>query len=199
MIYGCVVPQKKEIPMVMVPATQVSHATLAAESVEDRPSLLATLRSAWSPFTSAYITCESPNLAWGQSDVTALAVQERLGGEILRTTFETPCGKKGAHFFNLLPEGERVDVALAGYPQGTVFVPPLDAPIEALRAATSDYLQAQKAEGSLREHLLALTDNEASAESNKLRGVLSDDPPSERYAILQHNIMRAAQGRIGRG
>lgn len=183
-----------------VPVVAITEATYTGMAVNSEKQALAKLlERAWSPFTSAYITCESPNLAWGQSDVTALAVQEALGGEIVRVTFETPCGKKGAHFLNVLPSGERMDVALSGYPQGTVFVPPLDAPDAVLREATLDYLHAQKVEGTLRDHMLKLTDNEASAESQKLRGLLSDQPLSERYEILQHNIERAKAGRIGRG
>lgn len=183
----------------LAPAVTVSEAAHNGTAVKyDKHTLADLLKRAWGPFTSAYNTCASPNLAWGQSDVTALVVQEALGGEIFRVTFETSCGKKGAHFLNLLPDGERMDVALSGYPQGTVFVPPLDAPDAALRASTMDYLKQHQAGNSLSDHLLTLLDNEVNADSKKLRGILSEQPPSERRVILQHNIECAKAGRIAR-
>ncbi len=185
----------------LTPVALVQAPVHYENGITNAPQKLAeVLARAWSPFTSAYITCESPNLAWGQSDVTALAVQEALGGEIVRTTFTLPDGKQGAHFFNLLPDGSRMDVTLPQYKGQASFSPPLDASDDVLRSATVRYLR-QHGTGalSLKDHLLALPDNEANADTRGLSGILSDDPPSERYAILQHNIGRAQSGRIGRG
>ncbi len=45
------------------------------------------------------------NPAWGQCAVTALVVQDDLGGQLLRAS--TP---SGSHYWNLLPDGTEVDL-----------------------------------------------------------------------------------------
>lgn len=64
--------------------------------------LLPPLRAAWSPETSGLWDPENP--ARGQCDVTALAVHELFGGDILKT--EVP---EGWHFYNRV-DGVRYDL-----------------------------------------------------------------------------------------
>lgn len=63
------------------------------------------LHAAWAVATSSDPTGWSPsNPAWGQCAVTALVVQDELGGQLLRA--RTP---SGSHYWNLLPDGTEVD------------------------------------------------------------------------------------------
>jgi hypothetical protein len=66
-----------------------------------REALAAALLASWSAETSTLWSPENP--ARGQCDVTALLVQEILGGEILKTPLP-----QGWHFYNRVA-GERLD------------------------------------------------------------------------------------------
>lgn len=79
-----------------------------AESLE---SLAAALRSAWS--------AETANGVWssrvpsrGQCAVTALVIQDFLGGELLRTEVDDV-----SHYWNRLPDGSEVDLTRAQFEQ----------------------------------------------------------------------------------
>lgn len=65
-------------------------------------ALLAALRRAWSAETGSGWRPDNP--ARGQCDVTALVVQDRLGGEILKTLLP-----EGWHFYNRVG-GRRLDL-----------------------------------------------------------------------------------------
>lgn len=68
--------------------------------------LEAALRESWTGSTSADSTRWSPNNpAWGQCAVTALLVQDHLGGELLRGVVDGV-----SHYFNRLPDGSLVDL-----------------------------------------------------------------------------------------
>jgi|GEM_PF-3718667 len=89
----------------------------------------------------------------GQSEVTALLVQEELGGDILCTD-TTANGKHSLHYFNLLPDNTLVDIAGAQYPKGTTFDPPVaPASLEQLKNKTTELLESGGAD-TLRDHLL---------------------------------------------
>lgn len=64
------------------------------------------LRAAWQADTSAdpdRWDCENPS--WGQCAVSALAIQDRFGGHLLRGMTA-----EGSHYWNLLPGGIEVDL-----------------------------------------------------------------------------------------
>jgi hypothetical protein len=63
------------------------------------------LETAWSKETSVDPSNWSAhNPAWGQCAVTALVVQDELGGELLRAVVQGE-----SHYWNRLPTGEEVD------------------------------------------------------------------------------------------
>lgn len=76
------------------------------------------LAAAWSPETSSDPSGWSPaNPAWGQCAVTALVVQDYLGGELRRGLVGTV-----SHYWNVLPSGQEVDLTIDqfGRPKPTV-------------------------------------------------------------------------------
>ena len=76
---------------------------------------------AWSSTTSYDSTNWSPaNPDWGQCAVTALVIQDFLGGEILHTVAELPDGQQIHHYYNQLPEpiGD-VDITSEQFPTDT--------------------------------------------------------------------------------
>jgi hypothetical protein len=73
------------------------------------------LAEAWSRGTSADPdNWSEENPAWGQCAVTALIVQDYLGGSLRR-------GEVGpiSHYWNVLPSGEEIDLTLRQFPEGT--------------------------------------------------------------------------------
>jgi hypothetical protein len=79
--------------------------TLATQRIEIG-DLAGALAMAWSREASADPACwTEANPAWGQCAVSALVVQDYLGGSILR-------GEVGvtSHYWNLLPSGEEIDL-----------------------------------------------------------------------------------------
>lgn len=69
--------------------------------------LLAALRRAWSPASSRHWRPDNPAL--GQCDVTALVVQDWLGGEILKAPLPA-----GWHFYNRV-DGRHIDLTAAQF------------------------------------------------------------------------------------
>ena len=71
------------------------------------------IRSAWSAETSADPTrWTATNPAWGQCAVTALVVQDELGGQLERTVISGI-----SHYFNRLPNGQVVDLTFDQFDQ----------------------------------------------------------------------------------
>lgn len=69
-------------------------------------SLRQALRAAWASDTTADPDrWNSSNPAWGQCAVTALVVQDILGGQLLRCQ-----GPSGSHYWNRLPDGTELDL-----------------------------------------------------------------------------------------
>ncbi|MEK6939738.1 MAG: hypothetical protein AABX31_03335 [Nanoarchaeota archaeon] len=62
------------------------------------------------------------NPAWGQCAVTALIVNDYLGGEIVWAEAKLPDGKNISHYFNLI-EGKEIDYTRPQFPEGTVIPP----------------------------------------------------------------------------
>lgn len=81
------------------------------------------LRQAWCR-ESAAISCQlywtTGNPALGQCAVTALIVQDVLGGEIVCSSIDDDSPD---HYFNRLPDGRELDLTLEMFPAGTRFPP----------------------------------------------------------------------------
>lgn len=72
----------------------------------DIEELFSRLRVAWQANTSNAPDKWSPsNPAFGQCAVTALVVQDLVGGELVRGSFAD-----GTHYWNRLPDGREVDL-----------------------------------------------------------------------------------------
>jgi hypothetical protein len=81
------------------------------------------LQKSWHPQTSydpAHWSEDNP--AWGQCAVTALIVQDHLGGDLVYTEAHLPDGQKIPHYLNALPRSRRrqVDLTCDQFPVGTV-------------------------------------------------------------------------------
>lgn len=75
------------------------------------------LREAWASDTTSDPRGWTPtNPAWGQCAVTALIVQDLLGGELLRAPLED-----GSHYWNRLPDGTELDLTREQF--GRAYVP----------------------------------------------------------------------------
>jgi 8-oxo-dGTP pyrophosphatase MutT (NUDIX family) len=94
----------------------------------------------WSAATSADPDGWTPaNPAWGQCAVTALLVQDLLGGRLLRTVAQLPDGRRISHYLNRV-RGQRVDLTASQFPAGTGF--PTPQPRRQGYPTTRDYLLA---------------------------------------------------------
>lgn len=94
--------------------------------------------------------------AWGQCAVSALYVQDKLGGDIVRITYQTPSGAKGSHYLNVLTDGTKLDLTDQQFPAHTEFDPPYHRSGVALKIASEEYLAKEKNfEGSMRDYLLS--------------------------------------------
>ena len=61
---------------------------------------------AWTGQTSAYKDWAPKEPSYGQCAVTAVVIQDFMGGEILRC----PCNSGSTHYWNRLPDGREVDL-----------------------------------------------------------------------------------------
>ncbi|MBI5355966.1 MAG: hypothetical protein HZB68_05930 [Candidatus Aenigmarchaeota archaeon] len=81
----------------------------------DAKKLKRALRMSWSKETSYYgKDWDEENPSYGQCAVTALVVQDYLGGEILRGETDG----YGPHFWNVV-DGKEVDYTRGQFPKGT--------------------------------------------------------------------------------
>lgn len=93
---------------------------------------------AWSKETSSDPAGWSPeNPSWGQCAVTALCVQDALGGEIVWAEAQLPDGRRISHYFNRIDD-EEVDLTREQFPAGTVI--PAGIPKPKSFASTRDYI-----------------------------------------------------------
>ncbi|MBI4145549.1 hypothetical protein HY493_05100 [Candidatus Woesearchaeota archaeon] len=92
----------------------------------DLSQLETALRQAWARETSAdpdSWTIENP--AWGQCAVTALVVNDHLGGKLIWAPAKLPDGREVSHYFNELPNGV-VDLTKVQFPPGTLLPPGIE-------------------------------------------------------------------------
>lgn len=81
------------------------------------------LRAAWGPDTCDPVDLDhwrSDNPARGQCGVSALVVQDLLGGELMLGEVHREGVKAGCHYWNRLPDGTEVDVTADQFRPGEV-------------------------------------------------------------------------------
>jgi len=88
------------------------------------PDLESALKDSWSRETSSDpANWSEENPAWGQCAVTALIVNDYLGGEIVWALARLPNGKEASHYFNKIDNEDflacPVDLTRTQFPQGT--------------------------------------------------------------------------------
>jgi len=104
----------------------------------DIKSLRRIFRQAWKRETSSDQKNWSPdNPAWGQCAVTACAVQDMIGGEIVWAQAVLPGGKKISHYFNM-KNGCEIDLTREQFPVGTRI--PQGQPKESGYSSTREYI-----------------------------------------------------------
>ncbi len=124
--------------------------------MSQRLALERVICGAWSASTTSDPTFWSKeNSAWGQCAVTACYVQEQLGGDVVRVEYATADGKRGSHYFNILPSGEKLDLTLRQFAQDTQFIPPLDVSNDVLIANTHAYVQSKGYAGDTKDYVLS--------------------------------------------
>ena len=96
------------------------------------------IRKSWSRETSSDPEKWNPeNPAWGQCAVTALVINDYLGGEMVWAEAKLPDGRGISHYFNLV-DGQEVDLTRDQFPEGTVI--PAGVEKKKQYASTRDYV-----------------------------------------------------------
>jgi hypothetical protein len=96
------------------------------------------LERAWSAATTSDPENWTPaNPAWGQCAVTACAVQDEIGGDVVWAEAQLPDGRRVSHYFNSV-DGDEIDMTRAQFPVGTIITP--GAPKAKNFATTRDYV-----------------------------------------------------------
>jgi hypothetical protein len=155
----------------------MAHAPIAADIIgRKKQEISSAIAQSWAADTSSYQadwTASTPSL--GQCAVTALVVQEQLGGEIVRVVYSDN-GKKDSHYFNILPTGEILDLTREQFSAEAAFNPPLNSPVADLIAATKRYIQSKNfhSDGNLVHDYL-----------------LSNDTTKQRYETLNQRVEKA--------
>ncbi|MFF4192527.1 hypothetical protein [Nonomuraea sp. NPDC001831] len=86
-----------------------------------------TLRAAWGPDTCDTAAREEwrpDNPARGQCGITALVVQDLLGGDLILAEVHADGVKVGHHYWNVLPGGTEIDFTADQFHPGEVVVNP---------------------------------------------------------------------------
>lgn len=136
------------------------------------------LPKAWTASTSSDgVNWSRQNPAWGQCAVTACLVADKLGGDLVRVEYQMPDEKKGSHYFNILPSGERVDLTAMQFAEGTIFNPAIELTNEVLIATTRKYVESKQFSGSTRDYILSFPATKA------------------RYQTLCANVNETEQGK----
>ncbi|MFB7178897.1 alpha/beta fold hydrolase [Streptomyces sp. NPDC056257] len=90
--------------------------------------LEAAIRAGWSAETSepagiSKVPWTPENPAWGQCDITALVVQDLVGGDLVLGEVFHDGRPEGYHWWNLLPGGVRVDLTREQFRRGETVTP----------------------------------------------------------------------------
>lgn len=97
----------------VVPTTELSVPRATLVGVLSIETLRPLFEAAWGPDTCdpAHLPhWQSDNPAGGQCGVTALVVQDLLGGELILAEVQVDQVKVGNHYWNRLPDGTEVDL-----------------------------------------------------------------------------------------
>lgn len=83
----------------------------------------AAIRAGWSadtcePADISRIPWTAENPAWGQCDITAVVVQDIVGGELVLGEVFIDGRQEGYHWWNLLPGGIRIDLTREQFRRG---------------------------------------------------------------------------------
>lgn len=82
------------------------------------------IRRSWNRSTSS---CPEEwsilNRARGQCAITALVVQDAIGGGLVRTVATTPDGREESHYATIHEHGVIIDLTASQFPEGTEFGP----------------------------------------------------------------------------
>ena len=90
--------------------------TLMTPAAQIAPSLSQALNTAWALDTTADPAgWSTDNPAWGQCAVTALVVQDLMGGQLLRCDCLA-----GSHYWNRLPDGAEFDLTRGQFRDGLI-------------------------------------------------------------------------------
>lgn len=88
----------------------------------------AAIRAGWSaetcePADISRIAWTAENPAWGQCDITAVVVQDIVGGELVLGEVFLDGRQEGYHWWNLLPGGIRIDLTREQFRRGETVTP----------------------------------------------------------------------------
>lgn len=93
--------------------------------IMDESALEAYIRDSWIMETSSEPNWTPENPALGQCAVTALVVNDYLGGKIVWAEAVNPEGRKISHYFNLV-DGKEIDFTRCQFPEGTAIPAGID-------------------------------------------------------------------------
>jgi len=117
-----------------------------AKPTQDKKAILEKIEKGWTKDTSYWPDrWSSENPACGQCAITALIVQENLGGDLLRTEVEG----FGSHYYNKLPDGTIVDLTKKQFPSDAK----MSAPSVKKRQDILQYKKVEKRYVALKENI----------------------------------------------
>lgn len=85
-----------------------------------REEVESAIKQSWASTTSRNHQWRPENPESGQSDVSALALHDYLGGTIVRRLVYLPGGENAYHYRNII-DGEPVDLTAGQYPENAIF------------------------------------------------------------------------------
>ncbi len=101
----------------------------------------------------------SENPAYSQCAVTAALAQDVFGGEIVITNYTLPDGKVNQHYFNILPNGRKIDFTSGQFKNGEEFNPPRQSSNHELMNKSRDYMKQAMSplefDGSMKEFIIS--------------------------------------------
>ena len=109
-----------------VPSIETTKLYLKARIEQTTLQIKSILRKAWYKDTSSdQNNWSKKNPAWGQCAVSALFVNDMLGGKLIWAEALLPDGRKISHYFNLV-NGIEIDLTKEQFPKGTVIPKGID-------------------------------------------------------------------------
>jgi hypothetical protein len=113
--------------------------------------LEAAVRASWaadtcSPDDAATVPWSADNPSWGHCDVTALVLNDVLGGDLMVAEVHVDGERYGYHWWNRLASGVEIDLTRDQFRNGQVISPPraLRRPEEPPRRRNDEYLRLRR-------------------------------------------------------